>query len=46
VEELIKIICGYIALLVEAVAALVIAYGTIEAGMESVRRVVVAWPRV
>jgi uncharacterized membrane protein len=34
VEELIKIVCGYTALLVEAVAALVIAYGTIEALIE------------
>jgi uncharacterized membrane protein len=30
-EELIRIVCAYIALSVEAVAALVIAYGTIEA---------------
>jgi uncharacterized membrane protein len=34
VEEFIKTACGYIALLVEAVAALVIAYGTIEAVIE------------
>jgi uncharacterized membrane protein len=34
VEELIKIACGYTALLVEAVAVLVIAYGTIEALIE------------
>jgi uncharacterized membrane protein len=30
-EELIRIVCAYIALSIEAVAALVIAYGTVEA---------------